>query len=95
MLTACAGSVPAEGAVARPDPIVEVRHAVEVRCPAELDNPPADRPEPGAGAVIEFNDAGRDHLAALIGWGEGLFQVIGDARSACPQSVPAPSTVAP
>ena len=84
MLTACHGS-------AGPDPVplnpvVETRRELVTVCPADLAVAPTARPTPAAGAVVEFNAAGRDWLAAVIAWGEGLFDTLTDARADCPDA---------
>lgn len=85
MLTACASSRPAgDDAPIAPDPVIEVRQQTVLVCPAELSNAPAGRPAPGDGAVVEYNAPGRDWIAAVIAWGEGLALLLTDARAACP-----------
>lgn len=86
MLTACNGSAGIERIApgAAPNPVVEVRHEQVTVCPAELANAPAVRPQPGPGAVIDYNAGGRDWLAATIAWGESLFDTLTDARAQCP-----------
>lgn len=87
MLSACASSGPIADAApaSEPNPVVEVRREVIIECPAELANPPQARPQPGPGAVLEYNGPGRDYLAALIGWGGALFDTLTDARAQCPE----------
>lgn len=84
MLSACLGSASVERGAA--NPVVETRRELLIVCPADLANPPAARPAPAADAIIEYNPAGRDHLAALIAWGGSLFDIIIDARSQCPDT---------
>lgn len=86
MLTACGTSAArTDPTPIAADPVVEVRREVVVTCPAELLNAPTNRPQPAAGAVVEYNAAGGDWIARLIAWGEGAVQTVIDARDQCPQ----------
>ncbi|MGH7027360.1 hypothetical protein [Brevundimonas sp.] len=86
MLTACATSADRiEPASVPADPVIETRREVVTTCPAELLNAPAQRPQPAADAVVEYNPAGGAWLAQLIAWGEGAVQALTDARAQCPK----------
>lgn len=87
MLSACGGSAARiDPAPVAPDPVVEIRREMVIACPAELLNVPAARPQPEPGAVVEYNAAGGDWLARLIGWGEAAVQTVVDARAQCPET---------
>lgn len=85
MLSACgtSGGTDRPTEAAAPPPVVETRHERVVECPADLDAAPARKPEPKAGAVIQYNGPGGQYLAALIGWGASLAAQLSDARAEC------------
>lgn len=63
--------------------MVETREVVRTVCPPELDAPPAERPAPEPGAVVQYNPAGGRFLAALTAWAEGLARRLSDGRAEC------------
>jgi hypothetical protein len=84
-LTACAGSPhPQTAASTRaPDPVIQTKIETRVECPAELEQPIPARPSPAAGAVVQYNDQGKDWLSALSAWADDLVKRLTDADAAC------------
>lgn len=87
MLACCASSgarAPVAPPPPEPDPVIEVRYETRLICPAELARPLPDRPPPGAGAVIEANEAGAMWLASELAFAASVAALFLDARAACP-----------
>ena len=65
------------------DPVVATKVQTRTVCPAELDAPIAPKPVVGDGAVVKYNKAGSDWIAALSAWGDGVVKQLTDAGAAC------------
>jgi hypothetical protein len=85
MLTACLGG--ARPAIDRPgsapDPVIEQVVVRQPYCPGDLFRDTGEEPRPGAGAVVEHNEAGAEFIDGVIGYAQQLLSIITASRQAC------------